>query len=394
MNNYIIITSYFICVICYFEQASIFGINSNLGTFLILPLLVVNAFYCYKYLRGNDHNIFLNVCTIFLLLNFIYFYVDYNLVVNFSRASSLNFFKGVLLSLSCIYPTYYWSKNGSDYRILLLITSIFALFSIWQLRIYNITLEDTDEFTDNSAYSFLSLLPCVFLIRKYSILRLVFTGLIIGFVISCAKRGAIASLVVACLFVFAYLLRKNNGNLSVLKKAGLLFMISLLVYYGINQFLQNDFVQLRFEQLEESGGSSRELIYSNIWNNWTNSNLLEQLFGHGYCASRLMSGTGNFAHNDWLELLADMGIFGIGIYAWFMYSLLKCALKATNQNVKYMLLTIFTIWLTKTLFSMSYMDENNFILSILIGYALPRAYRSPKSHTNNIYKHYEYPTTT
>ena len=71
------------------------------------------------------------------------------------------------------------------------------------------------------------------------------------------------------------------------------------------------------------GASGREDSYTFIWNYFLNKldsgNYLNCIFGEGANASVRI--TGNYAHNDWLEILTNQGIFGIIIYSiyWLKY---------------------------------------------------------------------------
>lgn len=78
------------------------------------------------------------------------------------------------------------------------------------------------------------------------------------------------------------------------------------------------------ENMLEGNVSGRDRIYANIFNGWLDSdNFINLLFGYGFAGSRLLSGSGHFAHNDWLELLSNFGLLGVTIYIVLFYSASK-----------------------------------------------------------------------
>ena len=95
---------------------------------------------------------------------------------------------------------------------------------------------------------------------------------------------------------------------------------------------------------------------------------IQQIFGGGFCNAPTLSSRGVFAHNDWLELLADLGVVGVLAYAYIIFGMLKLIQQAKRQNTKYILIMITAIWFMKTMFSMSYLEENSFFLMMLLGY--------------------------
>src|SRR5690606_38949449 len=82
--------------------------------------------------------------------------------------------------------------------------------------------------------------------------------------------------------------------------------------YAYYYLSSNSFIT---DRLSERGGSGRDMIYSNIINGWFGSeNILNFLFGYGFNSSIYFSGSGNLAHNDWLELIINYGFIGFFIY--------------------------------------------------------------------------------
>jgi O-antigen ligase len=90
--------------------------------------------------------------------------------------------------------------------------------------------------------------------------------------------------------------------------------------------------------------------------------------GYGYQATTHHKQIGIPAHNDWLELLVDNGIVGALVYALIFILLFKMIIKEKNIQKRYLLLAIASIWLLKSMFSMSFTDDITYTLFLLFGY--------------------------
>ena len=99
-----------------------------------------------------------------------------------------------------------------------------------------------------------------------------------------------------------------------------LLLVGLIVsgyyLYGV----VSETVTFRFNQLEEDGGSGRNIIYERIFYSFQQSEWNEKLFGQGY-QSVVNINNGALAHNDLLQLLYDFGVVGVGLFLMFFLSL-------------------------------------------------------------------------
>ena len=87
--------------------------------------------------------------------------------------------------------------------------------------------------------------------------------------------------------------------------------IAFLYYF----YTQNDELISRINaMISENDSSGRDVIWSLIISEWSNkSNIFNLLFGYGYGGAIILTGS-LFAHNDWLELLSSLGIYGVLLY--------------------------------------------------------------------------------
>lgn len=97
----------------------------------------------------------------------------------------------------------------------------------------------------------------------------------------------------------------------------------LLLYYMINKF--NLDILSRLNNLIEDGGSGRNEIWEKVLNEYNEGTLLNRLFGHGCMAVSKLKLTGRaiLAHDDFLEILYDYGIFGLALILIWTIQLIK-----------------------------------------------------------------------
>jgi O-antigen ligase len=254
---------------------------------------------------------------------------------------------------------------------------IVAIFIVYLLQ-YFLTVETLkgesgrDNIVINSAYYFVSLLPLmgVLFIKKASYFS--FYSIALYLVISGAKRGAILTFIVGSIIAFYFLLkdadRRHRFRNSILILTGLVTVI----YFGYQQFLANEFLQYRFEMALEGDTSNRDIIYSNIFYNWLNSeNVLNLFWGYGFNGSIILSDS--YAHNDWLEILAGQGLFGLFIYIAIIYNLWKYYSRNNslmNSQVKSIYLSVLCMWIIQSLFSSVYGGFFTFTYIIGLSYTM------------------------
>ena len=115
----------------------------------------------------------------------------------------------------------------------------------------------------------------------------------------------------------------------------------VLAAVAYKTFTSNEFMMRRMTSILEGNTSGREALYGAIVTKWYNSNnIWNLLFGFGFASSLEITG-GNFAHNDWLELLSNFGLAGIFAYLLLFYAAVKNLLNTEwMKDERYLLLTI------------------------------------------------------
>ena len=148
-----------------------------------------------------------------------------------------------------------------------------------------------------------------------------------------------------------------------------LLIIAFSYKYVNTLYSNNEYFQGRIESTLEGHSSGRDTIANTLINSFMqDTNIFQVLFGRG--ADSTVEIAGNYAHNDWLEILTNQGIIGVIIFLiywvnyWKEIRSMRC-----KSNYRYILTLIFIIYFLSTLFSMSY-NQVTTISALLMGYCL------------------------
>ncbi len=314
---------------------------------------------------------FYKVWTAFLFLNIIGFIFTGQL----SDIYQFGMFKSTLVCLLSFYPFYFFTKKKQletkELLIFFLIMLPVAIAQFYRSRTMIIRERNlmSEDIVNNTAYQFVLLFPFVFLIRKNKVLSAVFASLILFFIIAGSKRGAVVVGAVILIWYFYYQMKVIDEKQKW--KGYLLSFVSIaaVVFFGYKYYMNNEYLQYRMELAAVGDTSNRNIIYSNIWNTWLHGNFFHFLFGYGFAASLKISGTGNFAHNDWLEILSNFGLLGGIIFAALFYQGCKlCLNKKWGRDKRVLMAAIITSAFATTLFSMWYPSLGTYLNAMLLAY--------------------------
>lgn len=225
-----------------------------------------------------------------------------------------------------------------------------------------------EDITNNMGYLFVALIPMIAVYKEirlqYCLLAACITFIVIGM-----KRGAI---LVGCvsLFYFLYFNYRYNRNISKWKVILFSLLIIVATYFITEHLMEtSDYFVSRISQTLEGGSSGRNDLYEYFWDHFKNeTDIFKFLFGNGANATL---GIGvNYAHNDWLEIAINQGVFGLIIYGIYWLNFWR-TIKTTkyNKTAKLVLTLTFLFFFIKTLFSMSY-TEYSMETCVVFGYYL------------------------
>lgn len=286
---------------------------------------------------------------------------------------SYNYLKLIYMSLLPVFPFFVYSKKG--YLTEKVISRWFYVFLALVLLQYIRNIQTSvlntgnaeGEFTNNVAYSLVSLLPLMLFlnigtIRKYFILGMLFLLILYGM-----KRGAI---VIAILTLIWYIYRTIRTESKTTRfKFVLLFSIflTLISVFTVHLYNTNSYFQYRIGQTIEGNVSGRDLIIENLLYHFNyQATPIQKLFGFGANAT-LKIGV-NYAHNDWVEILINQGIIGVIFYILYWFMLYRSWKNIRRDTKKYTIIgmVLLNIFLS-SFFSMSY-STYSLYMALCIGY--------------------------
>lgn len=348
------------------------------GAPLLACWLLIDFYYLYKEFSTKGIDKFEVIIIFFWALNFIYWFSSPQTRQSFRTIEQ---FKDLTVALLTYFPFKYWSRTEAiktSYMFCFLLMEL--AFSIVYFYGYAARVSDesgVEEVTNNISYKFVAILPLLGLLfkRKYFLYPALLVC--IYFVIIGAKRGAIVSMILMLMaFVFYYYkysaIKKRSRALLV----GLLAIgvVSFFVYYS---YIGSEYLQFRIDRMidgNDESGDERLYFYSAIWKNWLNSDTLHKMFGNGFNYSIVIAG--NYAHNDWLELMAGMGVFGMICYAVYLGELLNIIRKSFKYlpyDYQYLMVSSFIMIFSRSFYSMSYVSMDTAVAMAVIAFAQSQA---------------------
>lgn len=296
---------------------------------------------------------------------------------NMLGTSGFSYLKAIYMSLLPMYSFYVFTRKGwltegslKIWAIVYLGVAIITYFYNQRLLLEALAAgTEQDGVTNNVGYIMVALLPISVLFRKTPLIQYFYIGICLAFTLFGMKRGAMLTGSLCT----AWLLYKTFTSATTKGKIGIFVLIIVLLgalYYGVMYLLNtNDYFAYRIAQTESGYSSSRDMLYHNAIEYLINlSDSVILLFGAG--ANATINILGNYAHNDWLEILINNGIFTATIYLLFWIALLGLCYKYRNNHLTFtILVSFFIIGFLETLFSMSYNDIPVYLSSV-VGFAM------------------------
>lgn len=339
-------------------------INQLLQLLMLVWCLVVSS----KYLTNwSCIPRLLKITSLLVYMYLIYglIYMLYSQPVTFEGGGSPASYYYLQQSLNSLLPIllfYSYTKKGyiTEKRL----RAYFFIFTIVAVCTFQHThqeqvLEDLygrTEFTNNVGYTFLALMPMLYLFHKKPIVQYVLASILLLFIVMGMKRGAII-IGTLCFLHFFYQNWKNSSRVKDRLLIVLLtfFFLGVAYYYVSDMLEHSDFFLTRLEATQEMDSSGRDDLVSIIWRKYlTNIGVVSLLLGNG--ANSTISFAGNYAHQDWLETLCNNGVVGVLILLSFYVIFFKTALSQRLNCQKYLksaFMMLFLICIIKTIFSMS-----------------------------------------
>ena len=226
-----------------------------------------------------------------------------------------------------------------------------------------------------------------------------FIVLMVGALFLSSSRGGIISFSGSMAFLLLMIIKREKGRQSIFIIIGLLISVfSLLIWMGIRplieefssiQDLSKDYdIQYRFQNWKDAIKLSRDFplfgvgleIFSSIFRKYKT---LELQYYYLYL------------ENDYLQLLCEMGIFGFGIFLWFILSFFRQIGSGYSKyevegisSVRYIsfygcLTGVIAVMIHSFWDFNMHIPSNALLLSMLLGLAISGVRINPKGYFRN-----------
>ena len=341
--------------------------------------LLVSLYCCYLVLNRYPINPFFTTINLLIVLFVLYgtfSVLENSVIVNAANGVVVNtgsFMIGALRTFVPIYAFFIFTELGYiSEKTIRIWFWIFLVQSIIINLMMKFSFEADDLRTNNTGYLFVSLFPLIYFFRRHTLLQFLIISVFLFFVISSVKRGAILCLSIG---VFYFLWNKLT-TVSVSHKIVILFVCLLFFIVGSvfveNLYESSEVFKHRYEQTLEGKTSGRDEIVINLINIYLDSNPIHHIFGMGADATLQY---GNWAHNDWVEILFNQGLLGIACYAIFWVNWFRVwrIQKKKKKEISLLIGLIFVCGFPRSTFAMWYAMANLYI-TLPLGYALSHIY--------------------
>lgn len=374
-------------IVIYFCQGSLYANGSIISQGTMALWMFINITYLIKYASKFKLLFLEKIIFWFWFINTCYWFFSDKVLMSdwYEPLSTMNNFKSIFCTFLTYFPVRYFTRKDiltekllSYFAVIMLVVFIWSFFSFEARMLYELNRE---AITNNMGYRFVALLPLLAIFRKVkSTYITVFVASY--FVIMSSKRGAILCCALFFILLFYYSFKNIPRNKKFVYSILILVIFAISVYYLIDIFMSNEYLITRLTNMEagvDDSGNARVNQISAIVEYTTNGSIFHFLFGYGFDKSVMMAG--NYAHNDWAELLANLGVFGCVLYLIFFTSLIKIFTKNKNQldpMQRLMFVSVLSCWLLASMFSMGYISNNSFLYTSVIAYLISQIEKQKK----------------
>ncbi|MBO7427343.1 MAG: hypothetical protein J6U08_01370 [Paludibacteraceae bacterium] len=303
-----------------------------------------------------------------------------------------NYLKGIMNSLLPIYVFYFFAWKGIlSKRYMQILTFFFfvvVMISYWSYEVDSKTLleesgVEREDVVNNMGYEFLCLFPILSFFDKRPWLQYLGIICVMTFILMGMKRGAILIGAVCMIWFLMEMFRsakRYKKLLIVLVSAVVVVLISYLVWHLLQT---SDFFNQRLQATIEGNMSGRKfLIVTFLDYFFYDTTFFQFLFGSG--ANATLEISMNYAHNDWVELAINQGVFGVVLYIVYWISFFRAwRTMSDNRVVAFAFGLLFFIYFMRTFFSFSYGDMNIYSTSVL-GFCLGAESRKREGKTVDV----------
>ena len=377
----------------YWLQGTLFPSGGYMSQGILAILLLVSIYYFFISHFKYQLPPVMKTMTLMVVLFMVYglFAIisgqTYYISENGLTVKAYGYLKNVLISFLPVYTVYVETRQGhlteKSMRIWTLIFLAVAIIGFYRRQsdsLAQLALAGSmrDEVVNNSTYSVLALMVLIPLFKQRPFVQYVLFAACMFFILIGLKRGAIVCGSAAMLwFLFNYRRGTKKGVGVFLLTAA----VVVAALYAVSYMLETSaFFNQRLEATLAGSSGHRDEIYRILFNHFIyETSILQFLFGNG--ANATLKIAMNYAHNDWLEMAIDQGLFMVIVYAVYWFRMYKTIRRSRGDDTVYLMLSLFfVIYFIKTFFSMSYSELPTWA-SAGLGFAL--ANYSVENETNH-----------
>ena len=314
--------------------------------------------------------LFILFLTIWVLLLWIISEKKYR--VSLEDVSTFSMIQHIILVITSLISFFYISSKGYIKRsVLVIFVCITTALFVYNILHFDVTTLGEGEYNfssaNNKAYSLTALFPFFLIFWNRKWLMIIFMIASLVFVVFCLKRGAMICIASSVMITFYMIIKQNKRRHKyVLMSRLLIFAVIIAAIYAFSSiYSENEVLQGRFDH----GSKPREEIYGKIATGLKESNLVNLFAGNGPLSTVKVAG--NYAHNDWLEILYDFGLVGLFVYIMIIVSMLILYRKLNlNERDKTGMLICITYILIRSTVSMCVYELETLLIFGYYGYII------------------------
>lgn len=266
---------------------------------------------------------------------FIYsFYVATVSLLN-PRDLSINTIFGYVMLfyfVSVAFTFYYAMTNGFsnfEYKVYNAVYFILAAFTLYLM--YSRLAYNQSNVYQSDAYFLLCAVPLVLLFDKGAAMYIKLIPLVVCLMMAAKRTGFIG--MAGAMFVYYLIDCIQKKNLDTFVKTVLKILSVVVLFFIAYSFLEDKLgltLLDRMETITTDGGSGRDDIYTGLLQSIKESNLLDIIFGHGLNGVQVVFGRKTGAHNDFLEILYNYGVFAVVLLINLYLKMIRACVKMTK----------------------------------------------------------------
>lgn len=349
----------------------------NYGILLFFAIVGISIYYLFRLIGSGNLPKYSHLLWVFVAIWFLAWFFSRKQVFQESSYSTRNtteLLTPAIVFFLLFYPFYFWSRSGcltykrlKVFFIILLIVNFINFLSSY----IGFSFDTVHGSSVNAAYPLVCLMPLVGVVwdRKNTLFYLLLALVAISFL--SAKRGAMLSALASFLIMLYYYSKdKNTGKIKIIPILLMLLAAAGVLYYI---YSTNVNLQIKIDNTSEGNYSGRENIYLILWEYWLSLDFHAQLFGEEFM--KAVDLVGFDAHNDWLEILLDVGLVEAAVYLLILLTFLRKSLSkqtCLTPCERYMLSSAIIIWITRSCISDGFTGADCRYYMIAIAFVLGR----------------------